>query len=274
MSSISPYPLLAEPDLDNHLGYILAEEAALKKYLTGIKVPNVPADPLKPKIDVGVWYRFPEGERQIRYPFIVIDMIAAEPAYDLFHSLHWEPATKIYRPSFSPNMPEPPLGWNIQTWMVPNFLPMRLTFQVSHFARSNLHDRYLTSIFATDVLPPRPFFIRCEADGIDKRVDVVSFNAANVPETTESGTKRIFRKYYTITMLTEIPQSRLGNPDDATWRTLRVLIPVVAREQFDTYAQQFLGTSDPFNEHSQEEREAGGELFHIAHEGRDIPSAT
>ena len=37
------YPLLAEPDLDTHRGFILAEEQSLKDHLSGITVPAVPA---------------------------------------------------------------------------------------------------------------------------------------------------------------------------------------------------------------------------------------
>ena len=36
-----------------------------------------------------MWFRWPQGERQIKYPFITIDAITAEPAYELFHSNHY-----------------------------------------------------------------------------------------------------------------------------------------------------------------------------------------
>ena len=62
-------------------------------------------DPLSPRIPVKVWYRYPEGERQIDYPFICIDFLSAEPAFDLFHSDHMEDAERAYRPSFSPTSP-------------------------------------------------------------------------------------------------------------------------------------------------------------------------
>ena len=34
-----------------------------------------------PDVEVGVWFRWPTSERQIKYPFITIDAIAAEPEY-------------------------------------------------------------------------------------------------------------------------------------------------------------------------------------------------
>ena len=272
MTNEAVYPLLAEPDLDEHLGFILAEEKALKEHLEGITVPAIPATtPAKPRIPVKVWYRFPTGERQISYPFITIDLLVAEPAFDLWHSLHFYDAETVYRPDFSPTLPEPPPGWNRSSWVIPNFLPFRLMFQVSHYARSNLHDRYLTSIFTTDVLPVRPFFVYVPTDDTWRRTEMLGISAANAPETSESGTKRIFRKYYTVSMLAEIPQNRFF--ESMSYKVLRTLIPVTHIEQFDSYRQQFLNDqSDPLNDFSQQEREDGGELFHVVHEGRDIPS--
>ena len=271
MTNEAIYPLLAEPDLDEHLGFILAEEVALKEHLEGITVPPI-GNATKP-VKVKVWYRFPTGERQIEYPFITIDLLVAEPAFELWHSLHYYRAEDVYRPDFSPTMPEPPPGWNRATWVVPNYLPFRLLFQVSHFARSNLHDRYLTSIFMTDVLPVRPFFVRVAADETWRRTEMLGIASANTPETSESGTKRIFRKMYTVSMLAEVPQSRIVDPDDVVYKVLRTLIPVTYTEQFHSYREQFLNNQpDPLNDFSQQEREEGGELFHVVHEGRDIPS--
>ena len=128
-------PLLAEPNLDTHRGFILAEEEALKKHLDGITVPAVPAKtPPAPRVKVGVWFRWPEGERQIKYPFITIDLLSAEPAFDLFHSDYGPqidtPERPLYRPSVSPGLPPPLPG--TPGWYVKSFLPFRLMFQVSH----------------------------------------------------------------------------------------------------------------------------------------------
>lgn len=271
----SVYPLLAEPDLSEHTGFILAEEAALKEHLSGINVPGTPfSDPLRPRVPVKVWYRYPEGERQISYPFICIDFLSAEPAFDLFHSDYVQDVEGLYRPSISPTIPDPPAGWDRANWSIRNFLPFRLMFQVAHYARSNLHDRYLTSIFMTDVLPVRPFHIVCQADNTWRRVENMGMASANAVETTESGTKRIFRRYYTISMLAEIPQDYFTEASQA-YKVLRTLIPVVALEQFDSYRRQFLdGQPDPLNDFSQEERDQGGELFTIVHEGEEMPTAT
>ncbi len=265
------YPLLAEPDLVGHRGFILAEDEALKSHLTGIKVPPRPESTPAEYEEVGVWFRFPEGERQIKYPFITIDLLSVEPDFDLFTSVYWQDTQNLYRPDFSPTLPIPPDGWPRQDWRVMNYLPFKLLYQVSHFSRSALHDRYLMSIFMTDVFHVRPFFIHVAADDTMRRTEVINYVSGDAPETTESGTKRIFRKMYTISMLAEIPQDRLL--DNAVYNALRVLIPVVARPQFDSYRISIMDPNlDPVGTIPQADRELAGEYFHITHEGQSMPT--
>ena len=263
-----PTALKAEPDLVKHLGFILSEEEALKSWLTGIKVPTRPGE--SSLTDVGMWFRWPEGERQIQYPYITIDLLDVEPNFDLWTSTYVQDPKGLYQPSVSPTIPQPP--WPGMGARVHNYLAMDLTWQVAVYARSALHDRYLTSIFHTDILPMHPFWILNPADNVYRRTERVGFQAADSMETTESGTKRIFRKIYTITMLTEIPQDVFS--DIYVYQALRVLIPVVAREQFDSYYRTILnGHADPIGEFSDEERQEAGEYFYIHHQGINTPSA-
>ena len=265
-----PTALKGQPDLEQHLGFILAEEEALKKWFTGITVPSLQGGDA---IEVGCWFRYPEGERQLRYPFIVIDLLTLEPDFDLFTSTYYQADVEhLYVPSVSQHLP--PLGddgW-AKVPTVREYLPFRIVWQVSTYARSALHDRYLTSIFTTDLLPVRPFFVYDEADGVDRRTDRIGFQAADTMETTESGTKRIFRKIYTISMLTEISQTVFTNDDFYGYRALRVLIPIVAQEQFDTYFQTILD-GRAFSESTPDEREAAGQLGLVAHSGITVPPA-
>jgi hypothetical protein len=194
---------------------------------------------------VGVWFRWPEGERQIRYPFITIDAITAEPAYELFHSNHYESTQDLYRPSVSPTMPPPPQGWAVQDYRVLNYLPFRLIYQVSVFARSALHDRYLRSIFATDVFPQRPFWIGCDADNTWRRTEQIGYANTDQAESSESGTKRIFRKVYTIQMLAEVPQTRFL--DAAFYKVFRLHLDAYDRDGLEKF-------------------------FEIDHEGHEVPT--
>jgi hypothetical protein len=224
-------PLRDEPDIHEHVGFLLAEDEALKSYLTGITVPGRESgDPYE---RVGVWFRWPQSERQIRYPFITIDAITAEPAYELFHSNHIEPTKGLYRPSVSPSLPPPPGGWAIQDYGILNYLPFRLVYQVAVFSRHNLHDRYLRSIFATDVFPQRPFWIACDADHTWRRTELIGYANTDQSETSESGTKRIFRKVYTISMLAEVPQTRFL--DTYFYKVFRVHLDAFDRERIEKF---------------------------------------
>lgn len=237
-------PLISQPDIWEHKGFMLAEDEALKNYLSGMTVPG--QDPGDPWIKVGVWFRWPTSERQIKYPFITIDSITAEPAYELFHSDHQEPVEGLYWPDQSPHLPPPPGGWGVMGYSIRNYLPFRLVYQVNVYTRHNLHDRYLRSIFATDVFPQRPFWIANDVDQTWRRTEQIGYAATDQSETSESGTKRIFRKVYSISMLAEVPQTRLV--DQAFWRVFRVFLSVHDRETMEQ------------------------EYFWLAHEGQEVPT--
>ena len=74
-------PLRDEPRVHTHQGFLLSEDKMMLDHLSGITVPS--REPTDPKTPVGVWFRWPEGERQIKYPFITIDLLSAEPAFEL-----------------------------------------------------------------------------------------------------------------------------------------------------------------------------------------------
>ena len=84
--------------------------------------------------------------------------------------------------------------------------------------------------------------------------------AADLSETTESGTKRIFRKMYTISMLAEVPQDRIV--DSYGYKVLRVLIPVTDRDWFDRYHEEILDNqASPLGHFTQQEREMHGRVL-------------
>jgi hypothetical protein len=228
------YDLAAgEVDHQLHTGLILAEDDALKEHLSGITVPD-----RNGMIPVDVWFRFPEGERRLKYPFITIDFIAITPSYDRWTSVHkvysddasfedsitgQEVRTGMYVPSTSSTLPE--LSSDGMNYEIEQYLMYVLTYQVTVYSRSAIHDRYLLSRFMTDIFSPRPFWIGVDADSTWRRCELVGMQPADSTETTESGNKRIFRKVYTITMDAEIPQSRVSE------------IEKVMRVHADIYAQ-------------------------------------
>lgn len=222
-------PLINPPSLQDHTGFIMAEDQAILNYLSHLKIPPYGAS--KEYTSVGVWFRWPEGERQIAYPFITIDLLSVEPRFDLFHSEHRESLRGLYIPSKSPELPTPSsplLGYNVR-----NYLPMQLVYQVMVSTRTALHDRYLRSIFMTDIFPPRPFWITVEADSTVRRTEVLGSSSQSSLDTTESATKRSFRQIYTISMMAEIPQDRL---DEAlNYLALRSVITVSDKDSLEEY---------------------------------------
>lgn len=249
-------PGVNEPSMAEHTGFILAEDHALKAYFEGMTVPTRPGS--NETTPVKVWFRYPEGERTITYPFIALDMIDVAPAFELWTSEHVVPTAGLYQPSVSPTLPDPENSMNLY---VRPYLAFKMSYQISVHSRSNLHDRYLMSKFFTDVLPPRPFWLGVPTDNTWRRCELVDFVQADLSETTESGNKRIFRKVYTISLLAEIPQEQIQQ----AWQVLRVFVPIVDRDYVDDYLFNILtdtaGNSvlDPLGRFSEEERELQGE---------------
>ena len=249
--------LLGEPDIETHQGFLLSEDEALKTYFTGLTVPERPGS--AKTMPVGVWFRWPEGERQIKYPFITLDLIDVAPAYDLWTSEYVVDPVGLYQPDQLPLIPPPP---QYSGYQLRPYLAFRLAYQVSVHSRSALHDRYLNSLFFTDILPPRPFWMGVDTDNTWRRCDLVDFAQADMSETTESGSKRIFRKVYTISMLAEIPQSKLVE----AWQALRVFVAVTDLPYMDNYVNTILKDErgddilEPLTEFTQEERAQEGEL--------------
>jgi hypothetical protein len=209
---------IGEIDLPAHTGFLLAEDEALKTYLSGLEVPD-----RETNIDVGVWFRWPEGERRIKYPFITIDFLAVDPDPIRWTSqwnvpddycIYLDPLTGLptgktgmYIPSTAPELPaltSDEFGYHID----PPLMHI-ISYQVAVHSRSALHDRYLASRFMVDVFPPRPFFIPVDADMTYRRCDLLDMTQADTQETTESGSKRIFRKIYTLAMDAEIPLTKI-----------------------------------------------------------------
>jgi hypothetical protein len=199
--------------------FLLTEDEALKKLLEGIVVPGD-----KPGRTVPVYFRFPEAERQIIYPFITIDLLGIDPAYDLWTSVHYlHEDTDEFRDErtlelVNKGLHEPSVAADI--WQTPNppdptkplrrknYLPYRLTYQITTWSKMFAHDRVLTAKLIRDIIMPRPSWLSVGADGTWKRMESLGWSAADIP-TQEGNVKRIFRKAFTVSVQTEIPQDNV-----------------------------------------------------------------
>lgn len=202
-----------------HVGFILAEEDMLKTYLEqNVTVPNAQGV----EVPVRVWYRYPAPEHATTFPFITIDWIGLEPAYDLWmsdyrllansekeeHSTTGDTSGwRLYDPSISK---QTDYGDPINFFWRQNYLQYRLFYQLGIHANNVVHDRIMNARMITDYILPRPSWLYCEADGVWKRMESLGWVSADIP-TQEGAARRIFRKLYTMSIQTDIPQDRLAN---------------------------------------------------------------
>jgi hypothetical protein len=229
------------PTYPEHLGFILAEEDALKTYLENtVTLPTRSGE----EQSVRVWFRYPDPEHQTLYPYITIDLIGIEPAYDLWMSefryyLQSEveedsntgvvTGHRLYDPSTSKDIVNPqPTNF---FWRR-NYLQYRLYYQLALWNNQAVLDRILSARMFRDIIMPHPSWLYCDADGTWKRMETLGWTAADLPS-QEGASKRIFRKLYTISIQTDIPQDRL---------TQLTLNPEVQKVLLRMYE---LGTGDP-----------------------------
>lgn len=199
-----------------HNSFILAEDEAVKLMLENcVHVPNGQGV----ETPVRVWYRFPEPETAITYPFVTIDLVGIVPAQDL-----WESEYRLYRNSFEEIGPDgretgtkriydpsttPALNpADTYFFWRRNYLAYRLFYQLTMWANNSFHDRIMSARMFRDIIKPHPSWLHCPADQMWKRLETINWAAADLPS-QEGGSKRIFRKIYTISVQTEIPQDRL-----------------------------------------------------------------
>ena len=202
-----------------HIGFLLAEEDALKLMLE--QTVTLP-DSQGVEKPVRVWYRFPDPETTVTYPYITIDLTGIEPAYDLWHSEYpllkdseqeedsntgLPTRMRLYDPSTAPEITttDPPHFFQRR-----NYLQYRLFFQLALWCNNVAHDRILTARMFRDIVMPHPSWLHCPADGVWKRMETMGWTPADIP-TQEGAQKRIFRKLYSISVQTDIPQDRLAD---------------------------------------------------------------
>lgn len=199
-------------------GFLLAEDEALKQRLSGLTV----SDDRNANRPVKVFFRYPEGETEKEFPFITIEMVGLAQALNRQHSEHYyyyqnsenEDISKFghltigYFPSeidqdgmdaLLENDPEDYLRM-----LSP--IPVDLTYQVSTYTRSALHDRQLTAKLLRYTLPFRSNTLFVAADGTTRRLDLLNWQQADLLDNEAGYRKRIFRKVFTLRINAEIPR--------------------------------------------------------------------
>lgn len=191
-------------------GFLFAEDEAIKKRFSNITVTD-DRDAERP---VQVFFRYPEGETERKYPFITIELIDIVHAKNRQHSELYldthragHPNNLDYWPSTSsassPNVP------GFDSFRTTDFTPVDLLYQVSTFTRSAIHDRQMASQMLANIVPFRYSSIMIEADGTSRRLDLLDWSTADLLDPEAGYRKRIFRKVYTLQMTSEIPTTAL-----------------------------------------------------------------
>lgn len=191
-------------------GFLLAEDAAVKARFSNIAV----SDDRNNQRPVSVFFRYPEGETEKHYPFITVELIdlAHNRSLQLSETEYWYGGGNLgqsidYYPS---EMDAADLASQVLPGSVlrmDSFVPITLTYQISTYTRSALHDRQLTSKLLRRVTPFRRGFIEVPEDGTIRRFDLMGWTSADLLDQEAGYRKRIFRKVYTLQMSAELPTS-------------------------------------------------------------------
>lgn len=192
--------------------FLLAEDAALKAHFKDITVE----DDRNAARPVKIFFRYPEAETEREYPFITIEMIDISHSRDRQHSevvlfggtgtnasvFDGRPNQLSYWPSTSASLnPYSSIGEYVQT---DEFIPVDLTYQVSTYCRTALHDRQMSSQMLHYVTRFRYGFIHIPEDNSIRRLDLLDWVTADLLDPEAGYRKRIFRKVYTLRMNAEL----------------------------------------------------------------------
>lgn len=209
-------------------GFLLAEDAALKARMSGITVSD-DRDQNRP---VKVFFRYPEGETEKQYPFITIEMVSLNHARNRQHSeypVYFTGASaahpmSINNPNYIGYFPSElnQNGMNAILTAPNNYLrmeaplPVDLTYQITTYARTALHDRQITSKIIRNILPFRSNYLLVPEDGTVRRLDLMSWGQSDLLDGEAGYRKRIFRKVFTVMVNAEIPRENLTQIKQAT----------------------------------------------------------
>jgi hypothetical protein len=173
--------------------FILAEDAALKSYLSGIVV----SDDKNANRSVNVWFGYPDVEvRTQNYPFITIDLIDIRHALERQHSGYYYDSDR--------QGTQPVQGTTLFGYEVP--VAYDLIYQVVSYSRHPRHDRALAFQLMNKFPAMRGYLPVPNAVGTSTAQrhmfmeDFVKLDRAE----GENGNKRTLRNIYTVRIVSEM----------------------------------------------------------------------
>ena len=215
--------------MTNRTGFLLAEDQALKVKFSGIQL----VDDRDATRDVQVFFRYPEGETEKKYPFVTLELMEINHARNRQHSdnmvyafrgtapsgqssghysTEYAPSTFTYYPNETADITTL-TGFagaaNSPFLSTLEHTPVDLIYQVTTFTRSAIHDRYLQAHILTKIAPFRRGVLAVGADGTQRHMDMLDWRSADMLDEEAGFKKRVFRKIYTISVTSEIPATQL-----------------------------------------------------------------
>lgn len=201
-------------------GFILAEDAALKKRMAGIFV----SDNRQAIRRCQVFYDHPNVELEKAYPYVTISLLdinfapdraLSEQDYYYTNGSHLTEEQKsqytslLYYPS---EMTEADLASQVdgdQFVTTEQFVPVDILYQVTTHLRDPIHKRQLDALMLRRVFPMRRGFIEIVEDGTMRRLTLLDWRSADILDLESGQNKHVFRSVYTLTINAEIPQADL-----------------------------------------------------------------
>lgn len=192
-------------------GWILDEDRALRDLLDGIYV----SDDKAPQRRVGVWFGHPDQElRAQSYPYTTIDLIdiseemdrAQRGMYTLSRNhgfLGWEDDPMVLASGLTFGDKEAVENYSA-VWMdYP--IPIRLTYQITTWARNPRHDRQILQHLLQRGLTPFQRGSLDVSDGTLRRLDVMDV----VKRDSVEDSKRLLSNAIIVGVSSEVPWSKL-----------------------------------------------------------------
>lgn len=183
-------------------GWIFDEDRALRDLLDNIRVNDSDKNNRK----VGVWFGHPDQElRQQSYPYITLDLIDISQEYERTERGYFKLEDyQVERLSSAMTQGLDPLD-PTQATFVEMPIPVRLTYQISTWARNPRHDRQILDRMLRYGLTPMQGGILSVSDGTMRRLDVLDFQKRDMVESN----KRLLSNAIIVGVSSEVPASQL-----------------------------------------------------------------
>jgi hypothetical protein len=183
-------------------GFLLAEDDALKKKVSGLTVPNDKVEGGQQTVPVR--FRHPEGESDesggIQYPLITIDLLSITYHRERDHVNNVDIS---YVPDRLPTVPGGLNGMGVTEYP----LPVRLLYQIQTWTVNARQDRYLIAqMLKPDRLPLRHGWLYVEADDTIRLMESLGTRKEDM---IDAQRRRIFRTTYSVRVEAEMLKTTL-----------------------------------------------------------------